>query len=681
MILKEIKFKNFRQFRNEQKIIFAQGPGEKNVTVIFGQNGRGKTAVFRAIMFCLYGDRKLSQDGETSEKEIHLVNTAALEDSKATGEAVETYVQLDFEHRGSKYSIKRTLLGMLEGNKILEEFGEITLYITDGNGNTSPIRDPKDIDDIIDKILDRRVREYFLFDGEKIERLTRASSDQKREISRGIRNLLNIDSLQRSIDAMKKVRKKLDIELANNSSGDLARAIKKINDNIEKRDKLEKSLEQLGEEYDLARSEKNDIDKKLNEYGEIADLIRQREELEQEEKERANSLHENNINMCSRVGKGTFLLIDGLVTGVYKDIEQRKKRGEIPSEIRRELIEKILSQQECICGREIEPASNAFQKIIEWKNKTANIALQDIVLEVWRHLSTICSRKEDTAESIEATIQRYGVDKNALEEARRKLQNISEKIGTDVRKDAAGLEHHRKNIEESLVNIEAKRQINESEIVALKEEHQSLIKLRKELEQKEGLVGELNRRAELASQCHEALSTIYKEFAEDIKITLGQEATKVLKVLLSEHGHKNLREVKIANDYSLQVVDKWGKPFLANISAGERQIMSISFITALAKAASGGNKLEIPLFMDTPFGRLSSDHRKNLIEVIPQETTQWILLATDTEFRRQEAGLLKDSGRWGSFYTLETNEDGSTKIQNRKIQESMQLLTDEIEGR
>ena len=85
--------------------------------------------------------------------------------------------------------------------------------------------------------------------------------------------------------------------------------------------------------------------------------------------------------------------------------------------------------------------------------------------------------------------------------------------------------------------------------------------------------------------------------------------------------------------------------------------------------------------MDTPFGRLSSDHRKNLIEVIPKETTQWILLATDTEFRRQEASLLRDSGRWGNFYTLETNDDGSTTIQSRKIQESMQLLTDEIEGR
>lgn len=679
MILREICFKNFRQFRNEQSIQFAH-KGKKNVTVIFGQNGRGKTAVFRAIMFCLYGDRTLSQDGETSEKEIHLVNTAALEESKEHGEPVETYVRLDFEQKGTVYSIKRVLLGMLDRNTIIEQFGEVTLYITDESGNTKTLSDPRDVEETVNKIIDRRVREYFLFDGEKIERLTRATRDQKREISKGIRNLLNIDSLQKSIDAMKKVRKKLDTELADNSTGDLARVIKQINDNLDRRDKLEKDLETLGEEYALASAEKIDVDKKLDEYGEIAGLIKRRKELEGQEKEWENALRENTINMRTRVGKATFLLINELINNVYEDIEQRKKRGEIPAEIRSELIERILLEQECICGRAIRPDSDAFGKIIEWKNKTADIALQDIVLEVWRHLSTVRSRKEDTAESVEAAIQKYGVDKNALEEARRKIASISEKIGADPRKDTAALEEHRKNIEKALVKIEAKRQLAESEITQLKEDHQGLVNQRKALEKQEGLVGELNSRADLATRCHEALARIYGEFTEDVKITIGKTATEVLRLLLSEHGHKNLREVRISADYSLQVVDRWGKPFLANISAGERQIMSIAFITALAKAASGGDKLEMPLFMDTPFGRLSSDHRRNLIEVIPKETTQWVLLATDTEFRRQEASLLMSRGRWGHFYTLETNEDGSTKIVERKIEECMQILSDEVEG-
>ena len=80
--------------------------------------------------------------------------------------------------------------------------------------------------------------------------------------------------------------------------------------------------------------------------------------------------------------------------------------------------------------------------------------------------------------------------------------------------------------------------------------------------------------------------------------------------------------------------------------------MSISFIGALAKAAAANSTLEMPLFMDTPFGRLSFEHRKNLMESIPNLCSQWVLLATDTEFTAQEANLLQQGGKWGRFYEL-----------------------------
>jgi DNA sulfur modification protein DndD len=59
--------------------------------------------------------------------------------------------------------------------------------VTPVDGNTQPVQ-TTEIDAVIDSILDRRVKDYFLFDGEKIERLTRASIEQRREISAGIRN-------------------------------------------------------------------------------------------------------------------------------------------------------------------------------------------------------------------------------------------------------------------------------------------------------------------------------------------------------------------------------------------------------------------------------------------------------------------------------------------------------------
>ena len=54
MLLKSIKLENFRQFRNES-IDFDQGEGGKNVTIIIGENGTGKTTFAQAFFWCLYG--------------------------------------------------------------------------------------------------------------------------------------------------------------------------------------------------------------------------------------------------------------------------------------------------------------------------------------------------------------------------------------------------------------------------------------------------------------------------------------------------------------------------------------------------------------------------------------------------------------------------------------------------
>lgn len=50
MLLKSIKLENFRQFRNES-IDFAQGEGGKNVTIIIGENGTGKTTFAQAFFW------------------------------------------------------------------------------------------------------------------------------------------------------------------------------------------------------------------------------------------------------------------------------------------------------------------------------------------------------------------------------------------------------------------------------------------------------------------------------------------------------------------------------------------------------------------------------------------------------------------------------------------------------
>lgn len=59
MLLKSISVTDFRQFKGEQTVNFSTS-SDKNVTVIMGENGAGKTTFAQAFMWCLYGETDFS---------------------------------------------------------------------------------------------------------------------------------------------------------------------------------------------------------------------------------------------------------------------------------------------------------------------------------------------------------------------------------------------------------------------------------------------------------------------------------------------------------------------------------------------------------------------------------------------------------------------------------------------
>lgn len=666
---------NFRQFKGVQEIEFAYGADGDgpNVTVIHGNIGRGKTGIFRAIMFCLFGERRLSQDGDVPDSELHLVNSTALEESE--GKPVKSYVELEFSHRGSRYNLKRTLSGMFKDGQVLEELDDVQLVRITPDGNTEVER--SDIERIIGSILDRRVKDYFLFDGERIERLTRASLEQRREIAKGIRNLLNIDALETAIKATSQLTRELEDELGKHASPELAKLLKRLKDNEEAQEDKRRRLEEIGDEATAAQKEKADVDRKLEEFREIRDLVERRKEFEDSLRGMEQQAREHLSNMKSLIVKAASLLVAPTVKKVFNHIERQKQKGEIPSEIRRDLIERILAEKRCICNREICEGTEAYTRILEWRDRTSDVTIQDAALNLWRYLSDVQGRFDDDASQVENRLLEYGNIRNEIEAARCNLESLRHEIGTSERQDATKLDEHRKKLEEKAVKLEAESQRLQADIADLEREHGQLIAQLNEEKLRQGRHDELSRRASLARDTRDALNAVYDEFTREIKTVIGRRATDLFRKLLDSEGRENLRTLVVNDDFSLQVLDRWNKPFLANISAGQRQLMSISFIAALAEAASKNGLLEMPLFMDTPFGRLSGEPRENLVRLMPRLTSQWILLATDTEFRKQEARLLREGGRWGKFYKLRMLEDGNTIIEEHNVETAQALLRDE----
>ena len=182
---------------------------------------------------------------------------------------------------------------MIDGAERIEQFDKVILSRIKSDGNTQNYNDPEDIKKIINSALDRSVKEYFLFDGEKIQRLTLASIDQRREIAKGIRNLLNVDALEKAIKATHRLKKNLSIELSKRATGEYGQIIHQLNELDEKRITLKDKLQHLETEHSHADAQKKQIDKKLEEYKEIIHLLKERvgsEEKLKEQEEQALSL-------------------------------------------------------------------------------------------------------------------------------------------------------------------------------------------------------------------------------------------------------------------------------------------------------------------------------------------------------------------------------------------------------
>ncbi|NJQ97174.1 MAG: AAA family ATPase [Hydrococcus sp. CSU_1_8] len=92
--LKQIRLKNWKCYR-EQKIQFDLNT-DKNIWIVFGQNGYGKTSLLEAILWCLYGN-----EGISTKKLPDYFNRIALKKRKQ----INLSVQLNFEENGKNYFI------------------------------------------------------------------------------------------------------------------------------------------------------------------------------------------------------------------------------------------------------------------------------------------------------------------------------------------------------------------------------------------------------------------------------------------------------------------------------------------------------------------------------------------------------------------------------------------------
>jgi DNA sulfur modification protein DndD len=160
---------------------------------------------------------------------------------------------------------------------------------------------------------------------------------------------------------------------------------------------------------------------------------------------------------------------------------------------------------------------------------------------------------------------------------------------------------------------------------------------------------------DLAQRAADAIKETYQAYADEMRMRVEAKTKEIFKLLIWKENH--FHDIRLSRDFDLEVIDRYQRPSRSEISAGERQMLSLSFITAMSRISEE----EAPLVIDTPFGRLSTQSRNNVTKVLPDLADQLILIVTDEELRDQARANLE--ARIGNEYWLEFDSvTSSTRI-------------------
>jgi DNA sulfur modification protein DndD len=648
MIIEEIEIKNFRAYM-DSKIVLSK-PGEKNVTLIYGENGAGKTTFFYAINWCFYGRRYKNFDIIPRSVRI---DGKYLKNILGEGERTFVSVKIKFTHQKDRYTLERKYKIIKKNGDL--EYGneEVSLNSFNSIGQTRSYSE-EEIPRIINSLIPVTTREYFFFDGEKIDRFSDVSNT--REIESSIRAVLGLDSISYAKKYTHDASRTFDKLVSSNGNDEYTRTITLIGQHEDDINQSEEKLELLTREKNALIDELNEIKHKSKIYQQE---IENRDKLEEIKKDIERSIEnkkKKTIDLHDYLKRCYLACSITLHEESKKIMNKWSDDGIFPSEAyNEELVDKTLKECACIiCGRKFNEFDDVYNHIKSLKEKDL------FNREIERELNTFNSNIKDLI-----TKGKYNF-KNIIDEYKA-INNISEQQNTLISKR----DHLKDRIIDKITNDELREMVDKEHALETQTipEINSNIKivdiqkgrLLKELGQYKKHKEKLNLKskseqenkdkAEICERAENALELILDSYADEKRKEIDAMCRELFKLLVWKESH--FQNVKLTKDYQLNVMDQFGETARPDLSAGERQVLSLSFITSMAKSA---NK-EAPFIIDTPFGRISKKPRKYIAENIPSKVTQLILFVTDTELTDESEKIFMK--RSEKIWTIEFNQKTS----------------------
>lgn len=647
MYFTKVELHNFGIYKGTHEMCLTDQIGDRNITLVGGLNGRGKTTFHDSILIALYGKQALKYIQEKARSYdkmlIDHINKHATDD--------ETYVAVSLcLDDGTSLRVKRSWTA--KGKKadqqiIVEKDGVVDKYLGESWSY------------YIEEILPFGIARFFFFNNEKITQLADDTSFE--QIKSSIKSAIGVSSIEKAIDHTDEVIRRKKKALA----------------------AFESSEENVG--YQDVECQITDIDLRLAESTKQANALERRCETlaaayEAKEKEFWSSGGDLSRNRDSI--KAEMQKISSEVERVQEEIMQLTVDASTPLFMCRSLVTQSYENELSSQQTEAKLYSDRIivdlhQKILErlaacGLNPSDLRTVQNIVNEVLvGHIPK--SATEETVKNMSATSMM--LYKRLITEV---FQNITQRIDTLVNRvdaqesELMSLDAHLGAADEktlamqlydALKSIEAEKNLADSEykrqletIESLKRQRELLVSKRiqliKAIAEKEHANDDNARIVKYAAMSIEVLREFKVRLQREKVEKLSSTATRCFLELVEKDSL--VSEIKIdPSTLDVTILDLDGNELLkSQLSAGEQQMFAVAIVWALALTSG----YKAPVIIDTPMARLDSSHRANFVtKYLPAASSQVMVLSTDEEVYGRYLDLVRDNVV--DYYTLLYREE------------------------
>ena len=630
MILQSIKLVNFGLYCGEHEIQLAHKQ-DKPITLIGGLNGRGKTTLLDSITLGLYGRRALKYLQDERIKYSSYLNNHINKNAPYGSMTSITITLADSEQTTDVITICRAW------EKRYKQIPEEVLTAT-RNGIEDEYLS-QNWDYFVEEILPLNISRFFFFDNEKIAQI--ADDESFDLVKDSIRSLLGLTTIDQLITDMAKLTKRSQSEDEDSESNKIAAEIDYLQTQISKCDENAKAAYDEAAHYQslIVRTRKlfDEESELFWKAGGNLGLERSRLQSELQELEAKMKLFEEEA-MQSVCDSFTPLI---LCVPQLNNIQNKQTSEELRR--KRKYYIEVLEQLKTILETQ-----SAYSDI--FKNEALTF-INDAKIKLCPEIETsnINRLSEEASHQLMDILKTYPQKLNSIislltniETNRKNSVQIESHLAREVN-DAETHKIWKKMMElNDIANQhEISKKLADEKLHHIEREREMYISRRGKLisdsfnlQKTHGEVARLIRYSQIVMQTME----VFKERLTEMRV--HDLSDKILECFTAMVGKASMIHHVQINPQTLDIklIDFSNKELLkSQLSAGEKQLFAISIIWGLAKCSG----YDMPVVIDTPLGRLDSQHRQHFVEgYLPYASKQVVVLSTDEEINGRYLDLI-----------------------------------------